>query len=121
MCSKENRKLEIRNGDVKITVEGQSEVFGGNDLKLKAIHALINNFDFTFEEKQNCSIRDLYIVAIVTSLGKFIMNYDPPEILPPGALDTTPLKFVREYIDWCLNDDYEDDSYVNQFIEKHVS
>ncbi|UNK20446.1 hypothetical protein MNQ98_10715 [Paenibacillus sp. N3/727] len=45
---KEITDIQIRSGEMTITVEGEHEIFGGVDLQIEAIIAMIETLDFNF-------------------------------------------------------------------------
>jgi hypothetical protein len=66
-------QIEIHLNGITITVEGESEIFGGVDLQLKATQAIIENMDFKFaHEHKTYDYSEMAYIQIINSLGRLI-------------------------------------------------
>ncbi|MEK4008352.1 hypothetical protein [Paenibacillus sp. FSL H3-0333] len=96
--SSENQ-IEIHSNGVAITVEGESEIFGGVDLQLKAAQAIIENMDFKFaHEHKTYEYSQMAYIQIIDSLGRLIqMDGDYPD-------DCSNIEAVKLFLDWVIED-----------------
>jgi hypothetical protein len=96
--SSENQ-IEIHSNGITITVEGESEIFGGVDLQLKAAQAIIENMDFKFaQEHKDYEYPQMAYIQIINSLGRQ-MKWDGDY---PGRM--TNIEIVQYFLNWLIEE-----------------
>lgn len=114
MSKKDKERLVITQEDLKITIEGESEVFGGADLQLKALLALIQ-FDFKFQEEVDMDIRTKYYLTILNRLGA-VMLWDDFT----GKPTDNKLEYIKKYIGWAIDQKTIESPGVVEFMSRFL-
>jgi hypothetical protein len=93
------KTISIQSGDIKINIEGNSEQFGGLDLQVKAVKALIEVMDFKFAEEEDFEIRQKVYLQILDAVGSMIkLDFE-------GFSDEKRnIEAVRDFLDWVLEE-----------------
>ncbi|EJW14365.1 hypothetical protein M5X17_00135 [Paenibacillus alvei] len=86
--------------DLKIIIQGESEVFGGNDLKLRAALDLIGSFDFKFQEEDDPYIRDKTYITLIDRIGAMMKSY----WLDPSMEKKMNIEAVKDFIEFVINE-----------------
>lgn len=111
--SKQTEKLVVSGQGLTITIEGDSEQFGGEDLQLRAALQLLG-FDFGFLENEDFDIREKYYLTILSYLGS-IIKYDMPY-----KVNESDLVFLKNHLEWMIEQKFEDIPQFKEFIEKYL-
>lgn len=100
-------------GNIKVTIEGESKVFGGADLLLKAVQELISSFDFKFQEDENPGVQEQYYISIIDSIGE-IMKLD----FPGDDTSKRNIEVVRDYLNYFLEENLYEDNRFKDLLDK---
>ncbi|MFB5678770.1 hypothetical protein [Paenibacillus terreus] len=95
-----SRFLEDSTKDLKIIIQGESEEFGSNDLKLRAALNLIESFDFKFQEEDDPYIRDKTYITLIDLIGAMIKSY----WLDPSMKQKMNIEVVKDFIEFFINE-----------------
>lgn len=91
---------EDNSKDLNIIIQGESEVFGGNDLKLRAALDLIGSFDFKLQEEDDPYIRDKTYITLIDLIGALIKSY----WLDPSMKKKMNIEAVKDFIEFFMNE-----------------
>lgn len=62
--------------DLKVEICGESEIFEGVDLKLKAINSLIHSLDFKYANEEFADYDEKAMITIIDEVGRLLQNAD---------------------------------------------
>ncbi|WDQ34961.1 hypothetical protein PTQ21_12250 [Paenibacillus marchantiae] len=87
--------------DNEIVVEGNSEIFGGVDLQVSAITAMLENLDFKFaNDHLGNDYADKAFTKILDSMGRALKA--ETEEYPDGMSN---IEFIQYYLKFMLEED----------------
>lgn len=72
--SEQDRFIQLHSDELKITIEGEGDVFGSLDLQVKAIKALIEMINFKFAMEIDEYAQDKVYLQIFDALGILIKS-----------------------------------------------
>lgn len=106
--SSESQQIEINSNGTTIKIEGESDIFGGVDLQIKAAQALIENMDFKFaHEHITYEYSQMAYVQIINSLGR-LMKWDGDY---PDNMSN--IEIVQSFLNWFIEEGiHETPKYV---------
>jgi hypothetical protein len=113
MAKKVKERLTITQGDMKITIEGSSDSYGGADLQLKALLSLMD-FDFKFLEEEDMNIRSKFYLTILDRLGELMKSDDPNESTDDNVM------YVKKCIEWWNAQKAINDPEIVSFMRKYL-
>jgi hypothetical protein len=90
--------IEYHSEDLKIVIEGEGDIFGSLDLKVRAIKALIANIDFKFAEEIDEYAKDKVFLQIIDSLGSLIKS----DAMFPQDSKQINIDVTRKYLEWVI-------------------
>jgi hypothetical protein len=68
-----NKPVTVCRGeDITVILQGESNVFGGADLQLRAALYLIGSIDFKFQEESDPYIRDKTYITLIDQIGALL-------------------------------------------------
>lgn len=93
---KEQIEIKDIKTDLEIEIRGTAKVFGGNDLKLRAILLLIDSLDYKFQEEEDPDISQKDYLKILQAIGK--------QIKQEGFFDNnlSEIEIVKQFLDYNL-------------------
>ena len=114
----DKKKLTIESGSfneegsIRITIEGKSEIFGGNDLLFKSILSLIQSLDFKFQEENDPNISSKYYLSIMDILGVMIKEDSYLDDEMPN------LHSVKYFIETALENKWDENPKFTKYFVK---
>jgi hypothetical protein len=102
--------ISIQSDDVKVEVKGITKQFGGLDLQVKAIVALIEMIDYKFAEEDDPEIRQKVALQILDSIGSSI-KYN---MIGFNNRKKKNVEVTQEFLNWIINTNiYEQPEYAS--------
>jgi hypothetical protein len=105
----EKHDIEIRSDGLKIIVKGDSKIFGGVDLSLKAALTLIESLDFKFaQDHVGFDYPQKAHIQVINSLGRSIkaQGFYPDEL--------SNIEVVQHFLNWFIEQNiHESDEYTS--------
>lgn len=95
--SEKKGSFTVNYDDLTISVEGNSEQFGGLDLQVKAIQALIEMMDFKFAEEEDPEAQQKVFLSLIDTIGAMMKldfhGFDDEKM---------NIEFVKDFIEWTI-------------------
>ncbi|WP_026574497.1 hypothetical protein [Bacillus sp. UNC438CL73TsuS30] len=90
--------LKIYADDMEIIIDGESEVFNGLVLQVKAIKALIETLDFKFAQEEDMEASQKSYLVLLDAIGAMLKVE-----MPVFDNDETPnIETVNQFLTWIL-------------------
>jgi hypothetical protein len=107
--------LEVHFDGVKVQVDGESNVFNGLDLQVKAIKGLIETMDFNFAQEDDMEIDQKTYLVLLDAIGSMLRAN-------MHAFDTENSKnieVVHQFLSWVIkNDVHKQPEYAKALDQK---
>lgn len=105
--------IEVTYGDMIIKIEGKSQIFGGLDLQVNAIKALISMMDMKFAEEKDEYARDKVYLQILDAVGSHIRL----DSIFPAKETEKNVHVTKKYLDWIIESEIDEVPQIKMLLD----